>query len=147
MSAMETIQKSRMLNSVRDHLNQLKMIADQKRGAEALYKEQASVVLTELAELDGENGPGVRFEYEGNEYAARVCQPDTPKIWDLENLIPWLKQNGYWDKVKTTVLDPNKLAAEISVGNISATDTEKFQLDAKKPTAYVKFINPTPESK
>lgn len=145
--AMGLITRNRVLSSLRDHLYQLKVIADQKRASEQLYKEQASVTKGELLEIDGENGSGVRFEYEGKEYAAIVCQPGTPKIWDLENLVPWLKKNGHWDKVKTTILDPEKLAAEISMGNISATETEKFQLDGTTPTAYVKFVNPKPDSK
>lgn len=145
--SMDLIRKNRVLESLRDHLHQLKGIADQKKAAELHYKEHASVTREELREIDGENGTGVRFEYDGKECAAIVCQANTPKIWDLENLIPWLKENGHWDKVKSTVLDANKLAAEISVGNISATETEKFQMDGTKPTAYVKFVNPKPDSK
>lgn len=139
------INQSRMLTGLRRKLADLKRLSVLKSQTESQYKEFAAPALTELLETDGPNGSGVKFELDGIEYAAIACQPDPVKLWDAEPLIEWLKKNNHWDRVSTTSLDPVKLQAEIAAGNIPAR-VNRFQIEDKPKTPYVKFIKPKPDS-
>lgn len=135
-----------LIDGLRAKLAELKAFSAQKATAESLHKKAAAEILPELKEIDGENGPGVRFEYEGREYAAFVCQPEPEQVWNAAPLVQWLKDNGHWDSVSVTVLDPQKLEAELAAGNINRGKLARFIV--KKPrTPYVKFGNPKPDSK
>lgn len=140
------INQSRLLTGLRRKLADVKRLSILKSQTESQYKEFAAPVLTELLELDGPNGNGVKFELDGVEYAAFACQPDAAKLWDAEPLIEWLKKYNYWDRVSTTSLDPVKLQAEIAAGNIPVAKVNRFQIDDKPKSPYVKFIKPKPES-
>lgn len=140
----DRIKRQRMLTEIREGLKGVKSAAQRKKDSEALYKENTSLVLPMMLEVDGPNGKGIRFEFEDQEYAAIACQPDAGKLWDTPALITELKKRGVWQKVSTTQLDPQKLAAEIEAGNLPSF--EEFMLDAPEKSAYVKFVNPKPEN-
>lgn len=146
MSVTENIGKSRVLDRLRYMLATAKGAAEQKRTAENLYKEAAADVLSDLRELDGVNGSGVRFQWEDKEYAGYVCQPEDELVWDAAALTEYLKKIGRYDAVSVTVLDPEKLESELAAGNIRRASLEKFQV-RKSSTPYLKFMNPKPDSK
>jgi hypothetical protein len=146
VSITENIVGTRALNALRVKLANAKAAAEQKRQAENIYKEVAGDAMPDLLLVDGKNGSGVRFEYEGKEYAAIVCQPDSQWHWDPAPLVEYLKSIGKFDDVSVTVLDPEKLESEMAAGNIDRKKMKKFQVE-KPATPYVKFINPKPDSK
>lgn len=146
MTIAENVRNSRTLNLLRYKLETVKGTAENKRKAETLYKEAAADALADLLTLDGPNGDGIRFNYEDKEYAAFACQPSSEWTWDAAPLVEWLKENGFFDRVSVTVVDPEKLESEMAAGNINREYLEKFMVE-KERSAYVKFINPRPESK
>lgn len=147
MASAEFIQRSRLLRELKESLlPNMKRASNEKKDAEAGYKDTASAVLPVIVEVNGINGTGVRFEYEGQEYAAYVCQPEPAKLWDAAPLIEYLKENGHWQKVSQRVLDPMMLEAQMAAGNIKREDLEKFQVSQEPGKPYVKWINPKPES-
>lgn len=145
---MESIRKERTLEMLRSRLQTLKSAAFMKKQAEQNYQEVASAVKTALKEVAGTNGTPVRFWVDGDEHAAILSKPKPELSWNLELLVPWLQENGFWDKVSTQVVDPLKLASEISVGNIVLTEeqTAAFQYMSKDVAASVRFVNPTSDS-
>lgn len=146
-AATEEVKKQRMLNGLRDMLSSLKGLRIGEKQAAEASKEYAAQIKPLLEDVDGLNGGGVRFEFEGVEYAALVCQPDAGKIWDAAPLIEHLKQSpALWRKVSTTVLDPMKLEAEMAAGNINREELLKFQIPDKLKASYIKFVNAKPES-
>lgn len=146
MSITDTLKTSRTLAAVKSKLVTLKAVAENKRAAEVAYKEAAADVFPDLLELDGTNGSGVRFEYEGAEFAGYVCAPVPERIWDPAPLVEYLKEKGYFDSVSVTVVDPEKLESEMAAGNIKREELDKFQIE-KPRTPYLKIINPKPDSK
>lgn len=146
MTLTESVKTSRLLTGLRAKLVYVKAAAEAKRLSENTYKEQAANALADLLEVDGPNGSGVRFVYEDKEYAAFACQPSSEWTWDAAPLVEWLKDNGFFDRVSVTVVDPEKLESEMAVGNIKRSDLEKFQVE-KERSPYVKFINPKPDSR
>lgn len=142
----EGLRTNRLLSALKEKLPSVKAAAENKRHAENVYKEVATDALSDLVAVDGLNGDGVRFEYGDKEYAAFVCQPEPERIWDSAPLVEWLKDNGFWDSVSVTVVDPEKLESEMAAGNIKRSDLDGFQIE-KQRSAYVKFINPRPGSK
>ena len=142
----ETLNKNRVLSKLREKLSGAKMLSVTASQAEVARKEAAAQALKDLIEVDGVNGNGVRFEFEGNELAAFACQPDPGKYWDGAPLIEWLKANGHWEKVRVTTLDPAKLEAELAAGNIKRDDIAKFQVTGEPKAPSVKWINPKPQS-
>jgi hypothetical protein len=141
-----TVHKRRALEALRGRLAEYKRAALNKAQAEGYRAELAQRTLEEMAAVDGYNGNGVRFQYEGQELAAFACQPEPEKYWDPAKLVEHLKKTGVWDRVSTTVLDPQKLEAEIASGNIRRSSLDKFIVQKPK-SPYVKFINPKPDSK
>lgn len=146
MSVTNDIRNSRVLDRLRYKLQTAKGAAEHKRKSENLYKEASADALSDLRELDGANGPGVRFEWEGKEYAGYVCQPEDALIWDAARLTEHLMKIGKYEVVSVTVIDPEKLESEIAAGNIKRDSLKKFQI-ASPRTSYLKFINPKPDSK
>lgn len=146
-SPAETVRKNRLLSALREKLAHAKSLSVVASQAEVSRKEASAMALEDLIEVDGLNGNGVRFEFEGKELAAFACQPDPGKFWDGAPLIEWLKANGYWKSVSVTTLDPAKLEAEIAAGNIKRVDVEKFQVTGEPKAPSVKWINPKPESR
>ena len=136
-----------VLDKLRAKLADLKAVSAVKSDAETQYKDLAADIIPELRELGGgDNGPGVRLEWGGKEWAAFVCQPEPEQTWDAAPLIEWLKENGHWATVSTTVLDPQKLETEMAAGNIDRRKLAKFIVKTpRKP--YVKWGNPKPDSK
>lgn len=146
--AVKGMRDSRLLAGLREQLADLKRLSVAASQAEVQRKEVGAVTLANLREVDGDNGPGVRFDYDGVELAAYAYQPDTRKVWDTENLVEFLKKKGLWtDAVTVATLDPQKLEIEMAAGHIKRSDLARFQIDDKPGTPYVKFMNPKPESR
>jgi hypothetical protein len=141
------VQRARILNPLREKLQDLYRITRSKKQAEADYKDAAGVAIPDLAELVGVNGGTVRFtDSDGVTQAAKLVQADAGEYWDQALLIEWLKQNSKWNSVKTTVLDPERLKSEINSGNIDFDQVRQF-LHKKDPNSpYVKFVNATADS-
>lgn len=146
MSVTDSVRNARVLNALRRKLEVLKAAAEDKRATEGVYKQASADALADLLTVEGPNGDGVRFMYQDKEYAAFACKPQSEMIWDAAPLVEWLKENGVFDRVSVTVVDPEKLESEMAAGNIKRSDLDKFQVE-KERSAYVKFINPRPESK
>jgi hypothetical protein len=146
MSVTDDIRASRLLTGLRDKLATAKRASENSAAAETYRKEVHKDALVDLEELDGRNGSGVRFQHEDRELAAFVCQPEDELIWDAAALTEHLKKIGKYDAVCVTVIDPEKLESEMAAGNIKRASLKKFQI-AKPRAAYLKFINPKPESK
>lgn len=146
MSVTDDIRASRLLFGLRDKLAAAKRASENQTEAENYRKEVHKDALTDLAEVDGKNGSGVRFSYEDRELAAFVCAPADELTWDAAALTEHLKKIGKYDAVSVTVIDPEKLESEMAAGNIKRATLKKFQV-AKPRTPYLKFINPKPESK
>lgn len=146
MSIVEEINKSRLLATLREKLATAKQASVSAAAAEVYRKEVHKDAVTDLEVLDGKNGSGVRFTHEGRELAAYVCQPEDELIWDAAPLTEHLKKIGKYDAVSVVVIDPEKLESEIAAGNIKRASLKKFQV-AKPRAAYLKFINPKPDSK
>lgn len=146
MSVTDSVRNARVLNALRRKLEVLKAAAEDKRATEGVYKQASADALADLLTVEGPNGDGVRFMYQDKEYAAFACKPSSEWTWDAALLVEWLKENGVFDRVSVTVVDPEKLESEMAAGNIKRSDLDKFQVE-KERSAYVKFINPRPESK
>lgn len=145
---LDAVRKDRLLDSLRGKLRTLKMATQGKKEAQLMYDEIASGVKTDLLEVDGENGAGVRFWIEGQEFCAKLVKPEQELSWDVSKLVPALREAGVWEKVSTRVLDPNKLAAELSTGALTLPgDLKDYQYVSKDVAASVRFVNPTAESK
>lgn len=145
---MESIRKDRLLDALRSKLATLKLAAAAKKTAEQNYQEVSANVKANLLEVSGHNGTPVRFWLDGEEHAAILSKPKPELSWNLEKLVPWLQENGFWDRVTTQVVDPLKLASEMAAGNIKLTPEleAEFQYTSKDVAASVKWVNPTPES-
>ena len=146
MSLTDDIRKVRVLDALREKLKLAKVASVNASQTESSRKEVHADAVKDLAEIDGKNGNGVRFDYYGTELAAFVCQPEPELIWDAAPLIEYLQKVGLYDKVSTVVLDPEKLESEMAAGNIKRATLKKFQIE-KPRSPYLKFINPRPESK
>lgn len=92
-----------------------------------------------LLKADDPEGEGIDCEAWGVEYTAKVQQNRTPEMWDLENLIPWLVQQGLWSRVCTEILDESKLQAEIQSGKIRKSDLKRFTIKGDPPKPFIRF--------
>lgn len=146
MSVTDDIRTSRLLAGLRDKLAAAKRASENSASAEVFRKEVHKDAITDLTEVDGKNGNGVRFQYEDRELAAFVCAPEDELTWDAAALTAHLKKIGKYDDVCVTVIDPEKLESEMAAGNIRRSTLKRFQV-AKPRTPYLKFINPKPDSK
>lgn len=145
---MESIRKDRLLDSLRSRLATLKLASAAKKVAEQNYQEVSANVKAALREVSGTNGTPVRFWLDGEELAAILSKPKPEMSWNLELLVPHLREIGKFDVVSTQVIDPHKLASEIAAGNIVFTPEQEayFQYISKDVAASVKWVNPTPDS-
>jgi hypothetical protein len=89
----------------------------------------------------------VGFDVDGERHAAKLIRTKSADTWNLADLVEWLKGNPtLWRKVSTTILDTQKLEAEIAAGNIKREDVERFVIPGDERSPYIKFVNVTPDS-
>lgn len=119
-------------------LERLKEAREDKKALEGEEHEFQEQALPLLAKEDPEN-KGVPVEVYGDLYEAHIQQNRTPEHWDMEKLVPWLKENGHWGYVMTEVLDQAKLEAEIRAGNISRRVIRKFLVKGNPPRPFIRF--------
>ena len=119
-------------------LERLKEYRLEKSAIEGDITETQREALPLLRKEDPED-QGVPVEVWGDKYEAHVQQNRTPENWDMEELVPWLKENGHWPFVMTEILDQAKLEAEIRAGNIPRRLIRKFLVKGTPPQPFIRF--------
>jgi hypothetical protein len=141
----DSLRKRKLLSGLREKLAEFKALAEEKNRLGNTYDVRKGEVLPELVEVDGYNGNGVLFEFEGREYAAIASKPAPEKFWDEAKLTEYLKDKGLYGKATTSVLDPLKLESLMASGQLDRAELAKLQIEKEKSPS-VRFINPKPES-
>ena len=119
-------------------LEKLKEYRLERDAIEGDIHETQNEALPLLRKEDPED-EGVTVVVWGDAYAAHIQQNRTPENWDMEKLVPWLKENGHWGYVMTEVLDQAKLEAEIRAGNISRKLIRRFLVKGTPPKPFIRF--------
>lgn len=119
-------------------LERLKETREEKKAATEEEQEYQDQALPLLLKEDPED-LGVPVEVWGAIYEAHYQQNRTPEYWDMEKMVPWLKENGHWPRVMTEVLDQAKLEAEIRAGNIPRRLVRKFKVKGNPPRPFIRF--------
>jgi hypothetical protein len=131
---------------LREKLNLLYRVRESMKQFKTDERKFQSDILAFMSILAPDGSP-VSFDVDGVGYAAKLMTNKGADTWDVANLVEWLKQNPtLWRKVSTTVLDPAKLDAEISAGNVKREDVAPFVIPGNESASYIKFVNVTPDS-
>lgn len=118
-----------------ERIRELRAVAKDVKENEQAAQENALFLLRALDEA----GKGVDL---GDGSAAFAQQNAAPENWDLEKLVPYLREQGMLAAVQTTFIDPKKLESEIQQGNISRAEVRQFIIVGKQPAAFVRFGKP-----
>jgi len=128
-----------MDSELKHGLENLKRLREEAKGIGEEITDVQNAMIPMIKKEDPEQ-EGVAITVDGGSFSARWQQNAAPESWDFETLIPYLKQIGMWNRVKTEILDQAKLEAEIRAGNLSIRDLRKFKLKGDRPRPYIRFF-------
>lgn len=126
------------IGGLRELLAQLKRNRTHVETLQGYISADQREALASLRAVDPENN-GVVVTVDGETLCAYYQQNEPGETWDMERLVPYLRKTGMLRSVQTTFIDPQKIEAEIKVGNLAQDELARFRIKHTPPKPFVRF--------